>query len=80
MPGSLAMMLRKNQVTKSHDPARALVSIEQVRAQLDCSRSTVDKLCREGKLEKVRFGGHTRITRRSLDALLDHILNGAAHP
>ena len=64
--------------TRSHDPARALISIEQVRAQLDCSRSTVDKLCREGKLEKVRFGSHTKITRRSLDALIDQILNDEA--
>ncbi len=48
-----------------------LRTIEQVCGQLACSRWTVDRLCRAGKLERVRFGGRTRITARSLRALID---------
>jgi excisionase family DNA binding protein len=46
----------------------------QACAQLSCSRGTVEKLWREGKLERVRFGGQTRISARSLDALVDEML------
>ena len=62
-------------VTKP-DPARELLTTAQACARLDCSRSTIRKLWKEGKLERVKFGGQTRISRRSLDALVDAVLNG----
>jgi len=46
----------------------------QACTQLSCSRGTVEKFWREGKLERVRFGGQTRFTARSLDALVDELL------
>jgi excisionase family DNA binding protein len=50
----------------------------QACAQLSCSRGTIEKLWREGKLERVRFGGQTRITARSLDRLVDEMLTNHA--
>lgn len=61
--------------TRSPDPAQ-LLTTAQACIRLDCSRSTIRKLWKEGKLERVKFGGQTRITRRSLDALVDAILHG----
>ncbi len=55
---------------------RELRTTAQACAQLGCSRSTIAKLWREGKLERVRFGGQTRITARSLNALVDQALSG----
>jgi excisionase family DNA binding protein len=54
--------------------SRELRTMAQACAQLSCSRGTVEKLWREGKLERVRFLGQTRITARSLDALVDEML------
>jgi excisionase family DNA binding protein len=54
--------------------SRELRTMAQACAQLSCSRGTVEKLWRQGKLERVRFGGQTRITARSLDALVDEML------
>jgi len=59
-----------DEVTQS----RELRTTAQVCSQLGCSRGTLDKLVREGKLERVRFGGQTRITARSLNALVDEVL------
>ena len=60
---------------------RELRTTAQACAQLGCSRNTVAKLWREGKLERVRFGGQTRITARSLNALVDEMLTGdKIHP
>jgi excisionase family DNA binding protein len=53
---------------------RELRTTSQACAQLGCSRSTIEKLAREGKLERVKFGGQTRITARSLNALVDEVL------
>ena len=78
MPGWRDMTARNKLVAmKSLDPARELRTTAQACAQLGCSRSTVRKLWQQGKLERVRFGGQTRITARSLNAYLDEILNGA---
>lgn len=55
---------------------RELRTTAQACAQLGCSRYTLAKLWKEGKLERVRFGGQTRITARSLNALLDQVLTG----
>jgi excisionase family DNA binding protein len=52
----------------------ALRTMAQACAQLSCSRGMVEKFWREGKLERVRFGGQTRITARSLDALVKEML------
>jgi excisionase family DNA binding protein len=60
---------------------RELRTTAQACAQLGCSRDTIRKLWKEGKLERVRFGGQTRITARSLNALVDEVLTGdRLHP
>jgi excisionase family DNA binding protein len=53
---------------------RDLRTTAQACAQLGCSRATIAKFWRDGKLERVRFGGQTRITARSLNALVDELL------
>ena len=53
---------------------RELRTTAQAMSQLNCSRSTIERLSKEGKLERVRFGGLTRITARSLNALVDEVL------
>lgn len=58
------------------DSSRDLRTTEQARMQLACSRGTVEKFWREGKLEKVKFGGQIRYTARSLNALVDQLLSG----
>ena len=55
---------------------RELRTIPQACAQLGVTRYTLVKLWKEGKLERVRLGGQTRITARSLNALLDQVLTG----
>ena len=55
---------------------RELRTTAQAMAQLNCSRSTIDRLAKQGRLERVPFGGHTRITARSLNALVDQVLTG----
>ena len=59
---------------KVRSQSRELRTMAQACQQLSCSRGPVEKLWREGKLERVRFGGQTRITARSLDALVDEML------
>lgn len=56
------------------EASRELRTTAQACTQLGCSRGTIEKFWREGKLERVRFGGQTRITARSLDALVDELL------
>lgn len=53
---------------------RELRTTAQACLQLGCSRGTVEKFWREGRLERVKFGGQTRITARSIDALVDSLL------
>jgi excisionase family DNA binding protein len=53
---------------------RELRTTSQACAQLGVTRYLLLKLCREGKLVRVRFGGQTRITVRSLNALVDEML------
>jgi excisionase family DNA binding protein len=65
---------------KAEADSRELRTMAQACAQLSCSRGTVEKFWREGKLERVRFGGQTRITARSLDALVDALLLQALKP
>lgn len=55
---------------------RELRTTAQACAQLGCSRATIAKLWEDGKLERVKFGGQTRITARSLNALVDQLLAG----
>jgi excisionase family DNA binding protein len=60
---------------------RELRTTAQACAQLGCSRDTIRKLWKEGRLERVQFGGQTRITARSLNSLVDEILTGdKLHP
>jgi excisionase family DNA binding protein len=58
--------------------SRELRTLAEACAQLGCSRWTLDRMCKSGqwKLERVRFGGRTRITVRSLNALVDEIVAG----
>ena len=62
-------------MTKPVETSRDLRTTAQARAQLSCGRDTLNKLVREGKLERVSFGGQTRITARSLNALVDEMLS-----
>jgi len=55
---------------------RELRTTAQACAQLGVTRYTLAKLWQQGKLERVKFGGQTRITARSLNALLDEVLTG----
>ena len=67
--------------TPPEPTSRELRTTAQACAQLGCSRGTIAKLWRDGKLERVRFGGQTRITARSLNALVDEVLTGdRLHP
>ena len=50
-----------------------LRTIAEACAQLECSRHTLRRLVREGKLDAVRFGGKVRIIARSLDTLIDRL-------
>jgi len=59
---------------KTSSESRELRTMAQACQQLSCSRGTVEKLWREGKLERVRFLGQTRITARSLDKLVDEMM------
>ena len=55
---------------------RELKTTAEACAQLGVTRYTLSKLWQAGKLERVRFGGQTRITARSLNALVDEVLTG----
>jgi excisionase family DNA binding protein len=61
-------------VPKTKSESRELRTMAQACQQLSCSRGTVEKLWKQGRLERVRFGGQTRITARSLNALVDEML------
>jgi excisionase family DNA binding protein len=62
------------QIAESDDD-RSLRTITQACALLSCSRPTIYKLWREGRLELVKLGGwHTRVTFRSLNRLLNDIM------
>lgn len=53
------------------DPSLELLTTAQACARLGISRKTLVKLAKERKLERVKFGGQTRITARSLERLVD---------
>ena len=72
------MTARKSPVIKTiPDPAITLVTTAIVCATLGCSRDTVLRLCRQGKLERIKLNGQTRITLRSVNALVDEALEEA---
>ena len=50
------------------------LTTSQACERLGCSRQTVYRLWKAGKLERVRFHGHTRITVDSLNALIKEIM------
>lgn len=64
-------------MAKSEVSNRDLRTTAQACAQISCSRSTIDRLVKAGKLERVPFGNQTRITARSLNALVDEALTGS---
>jgi excisionase family DNA binding protein len=49
-------------------PERPNLSVPEAAAVLGCSESTVWNWLREGKLERVRIGGMTRINRAAVEA------------
>jgi len=63
---------------KADNDSRELRTMAQACQQLSCSRDTVERLWRQGRLERVRFLGQTRITARSLDKLVDELLENHA--
>ena len=52
---------------------RVLHSIEQARVALGCSRWKIYDLHKEGKLEMVKLGRHSRITDKSLRKLIKEL-------
>jgi excisionase family DNA binding protein len=60
------------------DTDRRLRTIAEAMDVLSCSRPTIYKLWREGRLELVKLGGwHTRVTSRSLNRLLNDVMKGS---
>lgn len=53
---------------------RELLTMDEVAEVLSCSRWMVYRLARDDKLQLVKLGRSSRVTRRSLDALLDEIM------
>lgn len=52
------------------------LTVKEVAVLLQLSLLTIYKYIREGKLEVIRFGGHYRIEKQSLDKFIDsHRLN-----
>ena len=62
------------QMAAKRGGGRDLRTIQQAMSQLSCSRTMIYKLWQEGKLELVKFGQRTRVTERSLNALVDEML------
>jgi excisionase family DNA binding protein len=56
-------------------PKDAWHTIEQTMSILQCSRSKVYRLWREGRLEFVKFDRGTRVTDRSLKKLMTDLMN-----
>jgi len=73
-----AVMARgKRKLPKTRDD-RSLLTIAQVCTILNCSRPTIYKLKKEGRLVLVPFGtGRTRITSKSLNEYLDELMSVA---
>jgi excisionase family DNA binding protein len=65
----------RQQTKTRQDDGRRLRTIAEATELLSCSRPTIYKLWREGRLELVKLGGwHTRVTSRSLDRLLNDLM------
>lgn len=57
----------------------SLLTVKEVSTLLKLSILTIYKYIRERKLEAIRFGGHYRIEKQSLDKFIDsHRLGGSA--
>lgn len=70
------MVRRKRKLPKTRDDQVALLTIAQVCNILNCSRPTIYKLKREGRLMLVPFGtGRTRITSESLNRYLNELMS-----
>lgn len=70
------MVKRKRKLPKKRDDEVALLTIAQVCTILNCSRPTIYKLKKEGRLMLVPFGkGRTRITSLSLNKYLDELMS-----
>lgn len=57
-------------------PKTMFRTVEQAATQLSCSPRMIYKLYREGRLELVKLGRTSRVTERSLNALVDEMLTG----
>lgn len=56
----------------------ALMTVADVQRELRCGLTTTYRLMAEGKLEKVKLGAATRITRASFERLLADLRSEAA--
>lgn len=60
----------------SHITQTNLLTVKEVAVLLKLSLLTIYKYIRERKLEAIRFGGHYRIEKQSIDKFIDgHRLN-----
>lgn len=62
------------------DSATRLLTIDEVRSQLNVSISTVRRLVRDRKLRAYRVGGRLRFKPEEVAAYVDSLLVGAALP
>jgi excisionase family DNA binding protein len=70
------MAKRRSKLLPKAQDERSLLTIAQVCTILNCSRPTIYKLKREGRLVLVPFGtGRTRITSVSLNRYLDELMS-----
>lgn len=68
------MVKRKRKLPPKARDDRSLLTIAQVCTMLNCSRPTIYKLKREGRLVLVPFGtGRTRITSESVNRYIDEL-------
>ncbi len=53
-------------------PAPAVLSPDELAAELRVSRATIYRMLRRRAIDSVRVGGQIRIPRRAVDALFEH--------
>jgi excisionase family DNA binding protein len=76
MAESIVMKRRKSKLLPKARDDRSLLTIAQVCTMLNCSRPTIYKLKREGRLVLVPFGtGRTRITSESVNRYIDELMS-----
>jgi excisionase family DNA binding protein len=59
-------------------PDRALLTVKDVAAALDCHPNTIRRAVKTGALYSVRVGRHVRIPRPAIEMYLFHVESGIA--